>query len=115
MIDTIVQQLGADAPSLLDHVVTTIARDSLHLPGPDFVDRVWLDSDRPLPVIRNLQSQGLCAVGKVLKKRGVGLFGTTNDEGNLPMLSVNRKLGYVPEPPSIRMKKPLSGADRPIA
>ena len=53
MIDTIVQQLGADAPSLLEHVVTTIERDSLHLPGPDFVDRVWLDSDRPLPVIRN--------------------------------------------------------------
>ncbi|MDQ3098096.1 MAG: GNAT family N-acetyltransferase, partial [Chloroflexota bacterium] len=43
-----------------------------------------------------------------LKQRGVGLFGTTNDEGNVPMLSVNRKLGYVPEPPSIRMKKPLA-------
>lgn len=44
----------------------------------------------------------------VLKERGVGLFGTTNDKDNLPMLAVNRRLGYVPEPPSIRLKKPLS-------
>ena len=56
MIDTIVAQLGPDARSLLDHTSSTIARDMLYLPGPDFIDRVWLDSDRPLPVIRNLQS-----------------------------------------------------------
>ena len=71
-------------------------------------------------VRRDARGNGLSLAMKlraiaILKKRGVGLFGTTNDEGNLPMLSVNRKLGYVPEPPSIRMKKPLSGADRPIA
>jgi class I fructose-bisphosphate aldolase len=56
MIDDIVQYLGSDAKSLLEHTVTTIPRDTLYLPGPDFVDRVWLESDRPLPVIRNLQS-----------------------------------------------------------
>ena len=44
----------------------------------------------------------------VLKKRGVELFGTTNDTDNVPMLTVNRKLGYDPEPPNIRMKKGLS-------
>lgn len=44
----------------------------------------------------------------VLKKRGVELFGTTNDKDNVPMLAVNRKLGYDPEPPSIRMKKELA-------
>ena len=43
----------------------------------------------------------------VLKRRGVELFGTTNDKDNVPMLEVNRKLGYEPEPPSIRMKKTL--------
>ena len=42
-----------------------------------------------------------------LKRRGVKLFGTTNDKDNVPMLTVNRKLGYEPEPPSIRMKKAL--------
>ena len=44
----------------------------------------------------------------VLTKRGVKLFGTTNDKDNVPMLTVNRKLGYDPEPPNIRMKKALA-------
>ena len=56
MIEDIARQLGKDASSLLEHVATTIPHSQLHLPGPDFVDRVWLDSDRPQPVIRNLQS-----------------------------------------------------------
>lgn len=55
----------------------------------------------------------------VLKERGVEQFGTTNDQDNLPMLAVNRKLGYVPEPPSIRMKKSLETSrareTRPVA
>ena len=55
-ITTITDLLGSEARSLLDHTTTTIPRESLHSPGPDFIDRVWLDSDRPLPVIRNLQS-----------------------------------------------------------
>ncbi|MGH9799725.1 MAG: class I fructose-bisphosphate aldolase, partial [Blastocatellia bacterium] len=33
----------------------TISKDMLHLPGPNFVDRVWTDSDRPSAVLRNLQ------------------------------------------------------------
>ena len=56
MIDTIAQQLGGDAASLLDHKCTTIAHNALHLPGPDFIERCWLDTDRPPAVIRNLQS-----------------------------------------------------------
>src|SRR6476469_342413 len=48
--------LGDDAEDLLGHECTTIARDRLHLPGPDFVERVVKDSDRPTPVLRSLQS-----------------------------------------------------------
>ena len=48
--------LGEEAEDLLGHECTTIARDRLHLPGPDFVDRVVRDSDRPVPVLRSLQS-----------------------------------------------------------
>ena len=48
--------LGADAEDLLGHECKTIARETLHLPGPDFVDRVVADSDRPVAVLRNLQS-----------------------------------------------------------
>jgi class I fructose-bisphosphate aldolase len=47
--------LGDDADSLLNHVSKGIPKDDLHLPGPDFVDRVWAGSDRPVPVLRNLQ------------------------------------------------------------
>lgn len=48
--------LGADAESLLQHVSTTIPKSDLHLPGPDFVDRIVADSDRNNQVLRNLQS-----------------------------------------------------------
>ncbi len=48
--------LGADAEDLLGHVCETIPADRLALPGPDFVDRVLLDSDRSIPVLRSIQS-----------------------------------------------------------
>jgi fructose-bisphosphate aldolase, class I len=47
--------LGPDASELLGHECRTIAKDQLHLPGPDFVDRVWAMSDRPIPVLRSIQ------------------------------------------------------------
>jgi len=47
--------LGPEA-DLLDHRCSTIDKSALHLPGPDFVDRVVAGSDRPIPVLRNLQS-----------------------------------------------------------
>ena len=48
--------LGDEADTLLNHTSTTIPRDILHLPGPDFVDRVWLDADRPVPVLRSIET-----------------------------------------------------------
>jgi class I fructose-bisphosphate aldolase len=47
--------LGSDAKSLLEHTCSTVSKDLLHLPAPDFVDRVWAMSDRPIPVLRSLQ------------------------------------------------------------
>lgn len=48
--------LGSDAESLLNHTCQGIHRDSLHLPGPDFIDRVMADSDRSPAVLRNMQA-----------------------------------------------------------
>src|SRR6478736_4162962 len=48
--------LGDDAESLLGHTCNTISSERLHLPGPDFVDRVVALSDRPTPVLRSLQT-----------------------------------------------------------
>jgi class I fructose-bisphosphate aldolase len=47
--------LGDDARLLLDHRSETFDKANLHLPGPDFIDRVFLDSDRPTNVLRQLQ------------------------------------------------------------
>src|SRR5438477_6104168 len=48
--------LGAEASDLLTDKCQTVPASQLHLPGPDFVDRVWKDSDRPTRVLRSLQS-----------------------------------------------------------
>jgi class I fructose-bisphosphate aldolase len=50
----IVSLLGAEQESLLGHVCQGIAKDRLHLPGPDFIERVLLDSDRKPGVLRSL-------------------------------------------------------------
>jgi class I fructose-bisphosphate aldolase len=47
--------LGKDAEALLRHVCKTIPRESLHLPGPDFVDRVLSSTDRSPSVMRAMQ------------------------------------------------------------
>jgi class I fructose-bisphosphate aldolase len=47
--------LGAEARSLLDHQSRTMPKDQLHLPGPDFIDRVLVQSDRKPMVLANLQ------------------------------------------------------------
>jgi fructose-bisphosphate aldolase, class I len=55
-ISGIEKVLGDSARHLLEHRCRTIPRDQLHLPGPDFIDRVWLGSDRKAPVLRSLQA-----------------------------------------------------------
>ncbi len=51
-----IEELLGDSKSLLEHKCNTIASDSLHLPGSDFVDRIWINSDRPVQVLRNMQN-----------------------------------------------------------
>lgn len=48
--------LGKDAESLLTHKSKTISKDQLHLPGPDFVDRIFGPSNRSIQTIRSLQT-----------------------------------------------------------
>jgi class I fructose-bisphosphate aldolase len=54
-LDRIVEILGDEADFLLKHRAEKIDRAALHLPGPDFVDRVWTASDRTPQVLRSLQ------------------------------------------------------------
>ncbi len=48
--------LGDKAEFLLKHQSKTISNDKLHLPGPDFIERVFINSDRSPQVLRNLQA-----------------------------------------------------------
>ncbi len=54
MIKKIKTLLGSEAEDLLNHQCQGFPKESLHLPGPDFVDRVWVMSDRPTGVLRSL-------------------------------------------------------------
>lgn len=46
--------LGEDAEGLLKHTCTTVKKETLILPGNDWIDKIFLHSDRPIPVIRNM-------------------------------------------------------------
>jgi class I fructose-bisphosphate aldolase len=59
--------LGAEAEGLLNHTCRGIPASSLALPGADFVDRIWAQSDRNVQVLRSLQT--LYDVGRL---RGTG-------------------------------------------
>jgi fructose-bisphosphate aldolase, class I len=48
--------LGSDASDLLNHRCETVPKELLHLPGPDFVERVWTASDRTPRVLGSLQT-----------------------------------------------------------
>lgn len=48
--------LAADAEKLLQHTCKTVPKTSLHLPGPDWVDRIFGVSDRNVRVLRSLQT-----------------------------------------------------------
>jgi fructose-bisphosphate aldolase, class I len=56
IMDRLEELLGAETKELLDHKTQTIPQDQLHLPGPDFIDRVLSYSDRSPSVLRSMQS-----------------------------------------------------------
>ena len=56
IIETVRSYLGEEAGYFLDFNNPKISKDKLHIPGPDFIDRVLVDSDRSTNVLRNLKS-----------------------------------------------------------
>lgn len=55
MLEKIREYLGEDAEDILNYTCV-FPKEQLHLPGPDFIDRVWVLSDRNPTVLRNLQA-----------------------------------------------------------
>jgi len=54
-LNNIEQLLGAKAESLLGFKSPKISKERLHLPGPDFIDRIYALTDRNVRVLTNLQ------------------------------------------------------------
>jgi len=54
-VKAIEELLGKEAGNLLNHKCNTISKDNIHLPGPDFVDRIFIPTNRNSNVLRNLQ------------------------------------------------------------
>jgi class I fructose-bisphosphate aldolase len=48
--------LGDELEYVMDFKKCKISKELLHLPGPDFIDRVFLPSNRSIRVLQNLQS-----------------------------------------------------------
>ncbi len=55
-LEKITGLLGDNAKSLLEHVSRTIDKKLLHLPGTDFIDRVWQQTDRSPQVLKSIQA-----------------------------------------------------------
>jgi class I fructose-bisphosphate aldolase len=55
-LSKIEELLGDESKELLEHTCKTVDKSLLHLPGPDFVERVWTLTDRPTRVIRSVQT-----------------------------------------------------------
>ncbi len=56
MSQSIVELLGNEAESLLTHTCVGVPKESVYLPGPDYIDRVFSQTDRSPVVMRNLQT-----------------------------------------------------------
>ena len=81
MSDRIYELLGKEqADNLLTHKCTTIGKERLKIPSPDFIDQVFIDSDRSPNVLRNLQS--------------VFIHGRLKDTGYLSMLPVDQGIEH---------------------
>lgn len=56
MARNIADLLGKDADHLLKHKSKTISKDQLHIPNPDFVDKIFAQTSRNTQVLRSLQT-----------------------------------------------------------
>jgi class I fructose-bisphosphate aldolase len=54
-IGKITELLGKDSDYLLGFKTPKVKKEQLHIPGPDWVERIFVPSDRPNPVLRNMQ------------------------------------------------------------
>ena len=81
--DLIVERLGDEADHLLNHICTTIPKNRIQIPGSDFVDRIFAQSDRNIQTLRSLQTLF-----------GHGRLGEGNGTGYLSILPVDQGIEH---------------------
>jgi len=54
-VEKITELLGKDSEYLLGFKTPKVKKDQLHVPGPDWIERIFVPSDRPNPMLRNMQ------------------------------------------------------------
>ena len=54
-VEQIAKLLGKDDDDLLSFQTPKVKKEQLHIPGPDWIERIFVPSDRPNPVLRNMQ------------------------------------------------------------
>ena len=54
-IERIAELLGEENDYLLGFESPKVKKEHLHVPGPDWIERIFVASDRPNPVLRNMQ------------------------------------------------------------
>ena len=52
----IVDLLGGKAEYYLNHTCKAIDKQLIHIPGPDMIDKVWMNSDRNIRTLESLQA-----------------------------------------------------------
>ena len=77
--DNIVSLLGSEAENLLQYESKTISKDLIHAPGPDFVDRIFAQSNRNPQVLRSLQQ--LFDHGRLVRNERVLIHGGAGGVG----------------------------------
>lgn len=60
----IVDLLGGQAEYYLNHTCKTIDKQLIHIPGPDMIDKVWMNSDRNIRTLESLQAVRARAFGQ---------------------------------------------------
>ena len=53
---TIIELLGDQAGYYLEHTSNTVKKEDLHLPSPDHIEKIWVNSNRNNQVLRNFQA-----------------------------------------------------------
>ena len=76
-MNKIIELLGNQAEYYLNHTCKTIDKSLIHVPSPDTIDKIWIDSDRNIQTLRSLQT--LLGMGRLANTGYVSILPVDQD------------------------------------